>query len=91
MTNAQIIMQYKKANNIPQEKPLFTFAAWRNMGYKVKKGEASRHRVPLWKYIGRQGKADTGGQEVLQGQNGKCFMKTVCLFEFEQVEKITAL
>lgn len=88
ITNAKIIESYKAENGIPTEKPLFTYAVWKSMGYQVKKGEASRHRVSMWKYTQHKQKADMGEQEVSQRQNGKCFMKTVCLFEFEQVERI---
>lgn len=88
ITNAKIIESYKAENGIPMEKPLFTYAVWKSMGYQVKKGEASRHRVQLWKYIPGAGKADTEAQEAPQSKGNRCFMKTVCLFEAGQVERM---
>lgn len=88
ITNAKIIEYYKAENGIPMEKPLFTYAVWKSMGYQVKKGEASRHRVQLWKYIPGTGKADTEAQEAPQGKGNRCFMKTMCLFTREQVERM---
>lgn len=88
ITNAKIIESYKAENGIPMEKPLFTYAVWKSMGYQVKKGEASRHRVQLWEYTPGKKAADTEAQEAPQGKGNRCFMKTMCLFEESQVTKI---
>ena len=88
ITNKAIIELYKAENNIPMEKPLFTYAVWKSMGYQVKKGEASRHKVQMWKYAPGKKTADTEAQEAPQGKGNKCFMKTVCLFEMSQVERM---
>lgn len=83
-TNKAIIEAYKTANNIPLSAPLYTWAVWRNMGYRVRKGEKCRHRVTMWK-MGQ--KKDDEGNIV---NTGRCFHKTMNLFTSEQVEKITA-
>lgn len=88
ITNKAIIDAYKTENGIPMEKPLFTYAVWKSMGYQVKKGEASRHRVQMWKFTPGKKTADTEAQEAPQGKGNRCFMKTVCLFEMSQVERI---
>ena len=82
-TNRQIIMQYKIENNIPLETELYTYATWRSMGYIVRKGECSKHRVSLWKH--KEKTVIKDGQEVTSGY---CFGKTCYLFERGQVEKI---
>lgn len=87
LTNTQIIEAYKVANNIPLATPLFTYAAWKAQGFQVRKGEASRHKIQMWKHTQCKQKADTEVQEAPQG-HGRCFMKTVYLFEREQVERI---
>lgn len=87
-TNKAIIEAYKAANNIPLTAPLYTYAAWMAQGYRVRKGEASRHRVQMWKYTPGKKTADTETQKVPQGKENKCFMKTVYLFEAGQVEKM---
>lgn len=85
ITNKAIIDAYKAANGLPLDMPLYTWAVWHNMGYKVRKGEKCRHRVCLWKY--GEKKIEQEGQERTVG---RCFHKTMSLFTIEQVEKITA-
>lgn len=82
-TNKDIIAAYKAANNIPLNAPLYTWAVWHNMGYRVRKGEKCRHRVTLWKHTER--KIEQDGEEKTVG---RCFHKVVNLFEAEQVERM---
>ena len=84
ITNKAIIELYKAENGLPLDMPLYTWAVWHNMGYRVRKGEKCRHRVQLWK-MGQ--KKDDEGNMV---NTGRCFHKTMSLFTSEQVEKITA-
>lgn len=84
ITNKDIIVAYKAANNIPLTAPLYTYAAWIAQGYRVRKGEKCKHRVTLWK-MGQ--KKDNEGNMM---DTGRCFHKTMSLFSMEQVEKITA-
>lgn len=78
-TNKDIIAAYKAANNIT---PLYTWAVWHNMGYKVRKGEKCKHRVTMWK-MGQ--KKDDEGNMI---NTGRCFHKTMSLFERSQVERM---
>ena len=81
-TNKAIIEAYKAANGLPLDMPLYTWAVWHNMGYRVRKGEKCKHRVQLWK-IGT--KKDDEGNMV---NAGRCFHKTMSLFEKSQVERM---
>ena len=83
-TNKAIIELYKAENGLPLDYPLYTWAAWHNMGYRVRKGEKCKHRVQMWK-MGQ--KKDDEGNMV---NTGRCFHKTMSLFTIEQVEKISA-
>lgn len=83
ITNKAIIEQYKAENGLPINYPLFTYAAWLQRGYQVKKGEKSKHRVQLWKYAQRTIVQDGQKQTV-----GRCFFRTVSLFTMEQVERM---
>ena len=71
----------------PEE--LHTFAAWKERGRVVKKGEKCKARIEIWK----QGKAytaknkDTGEEEERQG---KMFMKTAFFFTIDQTEPLKA-
>ena len=82
-TNKAIIEAYKAANNIPLTTPLYTWAVWHNMGYQVKKGEKCKHRVQMWRY--GEKKIETDGEEKTVG---RCFHKTMSLFEMSQVERM---
>lgn len=83
ITNKAIIEAYKAANNIPLATPLYTYAVWHNMGYRVRKGEKCKHRVQMWRY--GEKKIDQDGQERTVG---RCFHKTMSLFEMSQVERM---
>lgn len=81
-TNKVIIELYKAENGLPLDMPLYTWAAWHNMGYRVRKGEKCKHRVTMWK-MGQ--KKDDEGKMV---NTGRCFHKTMSLFEMSQVERM---
>lgn len=82
-TNKDIIAAYKAANNIPLTMPLYTWAVWKNMGYRVRKGEKCKYRVQMWRY--GEKKIEQNGQEKTVG---RCFHKTMNLFTSEQVERM---
>ena len=84
-TNKAIIELYKAEQGLPLDMPLYTWAVWHNMGYRVRKGEKCRHRVTLWKHT--ETKIEQDGKEKTVR---RCFHKTMSLFTSEQVEKITA-
>ena len=83
ITNKAIIELYKAEQGLPLDMPLYTWAIWHNMGYRVRKGEKCKHRVQMWK-MGT--KKDDEGNMI---NTGRCFHKTMSLFTSEQVEKIT--
>lgn len=83
ITNKAIIEAYKAAHNIPLATPLYTWAVWHNMGYRVRKGEKCKHRVTLWKHTERKIEQDVQEKTV-----GKCFHKVANLFEMSQVERM---
>ena len=82
-TNKDIIAAYKAANNIPLTTPLYTWAVWYNMGYRVRKGEKCKHRVTMWKHTER--KIEQDGEEKTVG---RCFHKVVNFFDAGQVERM---
>lgn len=82
ITNKAIIELYKTEQGLPLDMPLYTWAAWHNMGYKVRKGEKCRHRVTMWKM---DTKKDDEGNMM---NTGRCFHKTMSLFEMSQVERM---
>lgn len=83
ITNKAIIELYKAANGLSLDTPLYTWAVWHNMGYRVRKGEKCKHRVQMWRYSKK--KIEQDGQERTVG---RCFYKTMNLFEAGQVERM---
>lgn len=82
ITNKAIIELYKAEQGLPLDMPLYTWAVWHNMGYRVRKGEKCKHRVTMWR-MGQ--KKDDEGNMV---DTGRCFHKTMSLFEMSQVERM---
>lgn len=83
MTNHMIIELYKAENNI--DIPLHTYAKWHELGYQVKKGEKSEHRITIWKACTKK-VYDEESAEIIE--TNKMIMKTACFFTIAQVEKV---
>ena len=81
MTNAEIIANAMKLNGITEES--HTFARWKQMGYKVRKGEHAKFRATIWKAKERKVNTDEGEKTDLS-----MFMKTACFFTRSQVEQM---
>lgn len=82
ITNKAIIELYKAEQGLPLDMPLYTWAVWHNMGYRVRKGEKCKHRVQMWKM---STKKDDEGNII---NTGRCFHKTMNLFDETQVTKM---
>ena len=69
---------------LPEE--IHTFAAWKERGYIVKRGEHAIAAFPVWKYTGRRDADEETDEEPTRG---RCFLKKAFFFRAAQVEKIT--
>lgn len=70
----------KKQIELPET--IHTFAAWKSMGYIVRKGEKAKAAFTIWKY------AESKKQNDEEEAEGRMFMKLAHFFTAEQVEKI---
>lgn len=61
---------------------IHTFAAWKELGYVVKKGQKAVAKFPIWKYVSKK-------NEETNKEDSKMFMKVAAFFSSSQVEKIT--
>ena len=75
----------EKQLEIPE--PIHTFAMWKSMGYKVKKGEHAIAKFPIWK-MGKAKKKADGEEEQKGKQKQRMFLKTSHFFKASQVEKV---
>lgn len=76
MNNATIIDHYCMNNGISEE--LHTFAQWKKMGYQVKRGEKSAHKIPIWNYH----------KAKKEDEDSYFYMKKASFFTKSQVERI---
>lgn len=77
----------KKRIELPEE--IHTFAAWKEMGYAVKKGEKSKIKINIWKYTQKEKPAEElTGNPLEDAPITNMFMKTAAFFTPEQVERI---
>ena len=87
MTNEEIIFGEKMTRGITET--IHTFEKWKSLGYKVKKGEKSEIKFPIWKYgkgKSEEPEEDADGNETKKKKGGYCFMKMSAFFKESQVE-----
>lgn len=73
---------------LPEAEALHTFAMWKSLGYRVKKGEHAITKLTIWKYANRR--ADTDEEDTAEENGGHCFRKLAYFFAASQVEPIEA-
>ena len=83
VTNQMLIEHYKAIHDITV--PIHTYAKWKQLGYQVKKGEKSEHRIVIWKSC-KGKKQDEESAEIIE--TSRMIMKESCFFTIAQVEKI---
>ena len=83
MTNNMIIELYKAEHNI--KCPIHTYAKWKELGYQVKKGEKSEHKITIWKGCSKRSFDENSDTEII---TNKVIMKTSAFFTIYQVERI---
>ena len=84
MCNKEIISRYIAMNELEPSIELHTFAEWKRLGYKVKKGEKSKHKISIWKRTTKKVENEKG--EEVETQN--YFLKLSAFFTIDQVEKL---
>ena len=80
-----------EGNEVEIEYPeaIHTFAAWKQLGFSVKKGEHAIAAFTIWKYAERRREAEEENADEEQAE-GRMFMKKAFFFKASQVERITA-
>ena len=75
---------------VKETEPIHTFAAWKSLGYKVKKGEKAVAQFTIWKHSKPKMESlpmqDGDGVEYVD--KGRMFMKKASFFRACQVEKM---
>lgn len=74
-----------------EPEPIHTFNGWKELGYKVKKGEHSDIKFTIWKYTEKAKKPEEmTGNELEDAPVSNMFMKLSAFFTAAQVEPIKA-
>lgn len=67
---------------VPEIEQIHTFNGWKELGYKVKRGEHSKIRFSIWKFSSKEIEKDDGKKE----NKTSMFLKEACWFTSDQVE-----
>lgn len=74
-----------------EPEPIHTYAAWKSLGFQVKRGEAAIAKILIWK-AGKsrqqeemEGQAESGTE--IPPERVRMFMKTAHFFKTSQVER----
>ena len=70
---------------LPEPEQIHTYAAWKELGYQVQKGQKAIAKFTIWKYA----KSKSANDEEDEGK-GQMFMKCAAFFHAGQVEAIGA-
>lgn len=65
---------------VPEPEEIHTFMRWKELGFKVQKGEKAIAKIPVWKHTAKVNE-ETGEEE-----NARMFLKTSSFFARHQVE-----
>lgn len=78
---------------VKETEPIHTFAAWKQKGYSVRKGQKAIAQFTIWKHTGpRTEEVRTqDGESVEVADRGRMFMKQAIFFKFSQVDPIKAV
>ena len=86
-TGRKVVVANPQGFPVEVEEPetIHTFAAWKELGYSVKKGQHAVAQITIWKGAEKPLK-DKDGKE-LDEKELKMFRKQAYFFKFDQVEK----
>lgn len=74
--------QKEEVLEIPEA--IHTFAAWKDLGRVVQKGQKAKAAIVIWKHTSRTVKDQDGNE----GEENKMFMKKAFFFTIDQTEAI---
>ena len=67
---------------VPEIEQIHTFNGWKELGYKVKKGEHAKIRFSIWKFSSKEIEKEDG----TKANKTAMFLKEACWFTRNQVE-----
>lgn len=70
--------------------PIYTYAAWKNLGFQVRKGEEHIAEFAIWKNDNRQPKPEKDEEGKTKVRRRKMFLGKAYFFKRSQVDPIPA-
>lgn len=89
----EVVMESGETISMLEPEPIHTYAAWKSLGFQVKRGETAIAKFLIWK----AGKSRQQEETEAAAENGteifpervRMFMKTAHFFKASQVERTT--
>ena len=75
---------------IQEPEPIYTYAAWKSLGYQVRRGEKHIAEIDIWK-MGKSKKSEDDGENEGKTERKRMFWKKAFFFKASQVEKVIAV
>lgn len=90
MTNNEIILTYMNMNGLdPDLVVLHTYNQWKSLGFKVKHGEKSHHKISIWKKSSKKVEVEKEDGTTEMIDDDRYFLKDSAFFTQDQVERIS--
>ena len=70
-----------ETRTVPEPEPIHTFATWKALGRKVKRGERAKAKIRIWKFTTKNVNED-------EEPTTSTFMKDAWFFTYAQTESI---
>lgn len=67
---------------------LHTYSQWKSLGFKVKYGEKSHHKISIWKKSSKKVEVEKEDGITEMVDSGRYFLKNSAFFTQDQVERI---
>ncbi|MCM1412582.1 MAG: hypothetical protein NC305_18865 [Lachnospiraceae bacterium] len=91
----EVVMENGETVSMMEPEPIHTYAAWKSLGFQVKRGETAIAKFLIWKAgkSRQQEDAENAAAEnsvEISPERVRMFMKTAHFFKISQVERISA-
>lgn len=90
----EVVMENGETVSMLEPEPIHTYAAWKSLGFQVKRGETAIAKFLIWKAgkSRQQEDAEAAAENNVEisPERVRMFMKTAHFFKISQVERISA-
>lgn len=89
----EVVMDNGETVSMMEPEPIHTYAAWKSLGFQVKRGEKAIAKITIWKAGKSRQQEETAEAAAENGveispERVRMFMKTAHFFKPSQVERV---